>query len=84
VLAHRLPQLRKRVREAHELVELGLLLLGAVLRVVEVLASSGRVDPRRLQLRAGARRDPHVLPRRRDHERLDSLDLRRVVDRPPG
>src|SRR4029078_12498938 len=39
---------------------------------VEVLAPPGRVDASRLQLRARARRDPHVAPGRRDDELLDA------------
>ncbi|HET9469208.1 MAG TPA: hypothetical protein VFO48_12375, partial [Vicinamibacterales bacterium] len=62
VLAHRHPQLRQRLREANELVELRLLPLRAEVGVVEVLAAAGLVDARRLQLRAGAGGDPDVLP----------------------
>ena len=77
-----MPQVGQLLREAHELVELRLLLPGAELRVVEVLAAPGLVDTGRLELRARPRRDPDVLPGRRDHELLDALDLGGIVDPP--
>ena len=81
VLAHRLPQIRKPLRKADEPVELLLLLLGAKLRVVEVLAPSGSIDAGCLELRFRPGRDPDVAPRGRDHELLDSRDLLRIGDR---
>src|SRR5581483_5863040 len=80
MLRHHGPQLGQLLREADELVVLRLLLGRAVVGVVEVLLPPGLVDARRLELRAGARRDPDVPPRRRDGELLDPLELRRVAD----
>ena len=80
VLAHRQPEIGQLLGKAHELVVLRLLLLGAKLGVVEVLSPAGPIDTGRLQLRAGIRRDPHLFPGRRDHERLDPLELRLVLD----
>ena len=79
VLVHRLAQLGQPLREPHELVELRLLLARAEFRVVEVLPAAGAVDAGGLQLRAGARRDPDVLPGRRNGERLDPLERSVVV-----
>src|SRR5207253_5580618 len=44
------------------------------------LAAPRLVEPARLHLRAGPRRDPNVLPGGRDDELLDPLQLRRVGD----
>ena len=80
VLAHRLPQVGQPLGEADEVVELRLLLLRPELRVVQVLAPAGAIDPGRLELRFRARRDPDVAPRGRDDQRLDALDLLGVGD----
>src|SRR6185369_2155621 len=77
---HRLAQIGQALGEADELVEFLLLLASAELGVVQILAPAGRVDARRLELRGRARRDPDVLPRRRNHELADSRELRRVRD----
>jgi hypothetical protein len=63
-----------------EALELGALLRGAEVGVVEVLAPARRVDAGRLQLRAGVGRDPHVPPRRRDDETADPFERRLVLD----
>src|SRR5215210_4222650 len=82
VLRHRRAKLRKTLGETDELVELRLLLAGAELRVVEVLAAPRLVRSGRLELRAGTWRDPDVPPCRRDPQRVDALERRRVRDRP--
>src|SRR4051812_1642347 len=84
VLRHRRSELRQLLREADELVVLRLLLLRPKRRVVEVLPPAGGIQADRLQLPGRARRDPDVLPRRRDHERLDALELRLVGDLVPA
>jgi len=38
------------------------------------------IDARRLQLRPGARRDPDVLPRRRDSELANAFELADLAD----
>src|SRR5262245_41917042 len=81
VLAERLPKLRKTLSKAHELVVFRLLLARAEFRVVEVLPPARSIDAGRLQLRARPRRDPDVLPRGRDAERVDPLQRDLVRDR---
>src|SRR5262249_20785587 len=49
--------------------------------LIQVLPPAGGIDTGRLELRPRARRDPDVLPRRRDHERADPLELLLVLDR---
>src|SRR6266542_4736563 len=44
-------------------------------------APAGGVETRRLQLRSRTRRDPDLLPGRRDHECPDALELLLVRDR---
>src|SRR5262249_22316451 len=77
---HRFAQRRKRIAETDELVVLRLLLLGPVVGAVEVLLSARGVAAGRLELRRRARRDPDVLPRRRDRERLEPRELPLVRD----
>ena len=81
VLGGRSPQLGQTLGEADQPVELRLLLLRAEIGVVEVLPPTGSVDAGRLQLRARARRDPDVLPRGRNHQRANSLELLFLADR---
>ena len=45
------------------------------LRVVAVLLAPARVPPRGLQVAVWISADPHVLPRRRNHERTDARQL---------
>ena len=66
--------------EVQQPLELGALLGRPEARVVEVLAPPGRVDARRLELRAGVRRDPDVAPGGRDREGADPLERLLVVD----
>jgi hypothetical protein len=82
VLGHRRAKLRELRRKARQLLELLSFLLGAKVRVIEVLAPACRVDAGGLELGRRPRRDPDVVPGRRDAERLDPLDLGRVGD--PG
>ena len=77
-----LAQFRQSLAEHHEPVVLALLLRCAERRVVEVLAPAGPVDSGRLELRPRVRRDPDVLPRRRDDEAVDALERLLVGDRP--
>ena len=53
VSAHRLPQLGQEFCEAHQLVELGLLLRRTKVRVVQILAAPGLVDSSGLELGFG-------------------------------
>jgi hypothetical protein len=84
VLGHRGPQVRKTIGEADEAVELGLLLLGAEVRVVEILPAAGGIETGRLQLGGAAGRDPDIAPRRRNGEGFDPLDHRRIGDPIPA
>src|SRR3954449_2719123 len=77
---HRLAERRKGVAEADELVVLGPLLLGSIVRAVEVLLPARGVEARGLELRRRPRRDPDILPRGRDRERLDPSELPLVGD----
>src|SRR6201999_971964 len=43
--------------------------------------AAGHVPPDHLEMAARVGADPHVLPRRRDHQRLDALDRGTVVQR---
>src|SRR5438067_4062642 len=80
VLGHRGSELGEALGEANQSVVLRLFLRGAKFRVVEVLAPSRLVDPRRLELRRRARGDPDVLPSGRNHERGDARELLLVGD----
>src|SRR2546421_1652519 len=82
MLRHGRPQLGKLLGEADQLVVLRLLLCRSEIGVVEVLLPPGLVEPGRLELGRRARRDPDLLPRRRDCELLDPLELRGVANRP--
>src|SRR5438105_6691944 len=81
VLAHRDTKLGQPLRESNELVVLRLLLTGAKLRVVEILASTRFVDPGRLEICPWSWRDPDVTPGGRNDERFDSRELLRIGDR---
>ena len=61
--------------------ELQLVAPGAPVRVVEVLPAAGVVGADRLEVAVRERADPDVLPRGRDHQRLDPRD---VLGRQPG
>ena len=56
-------------------VELQLVALALPVGVVEVLAAAGVIGADQLDVAVGVRTDPHVLPRRRDREAADALDL---------
>src|SRR5262245_42587797 len=83
MLGHRLADRGQALGEPNQLVVLRLLLLRPVPRVVEVLTPSSRIDAGRLQVGPGSWRDPDVPPGRRDHERLNPLELVLVGDSPP-
>src|SRR4029450_13782842 len=80
VLGHRGAEIRELFGETDQLVVLRLLLPGAEGWVVKILPAPGGIHAGRLELCAGARRDPDVLPGRRDDERLDPPQLVRVRD----
>ena len=80
VRRHRGAQIRELLGEAHQLVELRLLLPGAKLGVVEVLQPPRAVAPGRLQLRSRIGRDAHVAPGRWNAQGLDSLERVRIRD----
>src|SRR2546421_2984169 len=69
-----LAQLRQRAGEAQHVVELLLVAPLAPLAVVEVLLAALLVDARRLDVAAGERADPDLLPRRRDDEVADARE----------
>jgi len=80
VLRHRRAQVRQTLGKENQTVEFRLLLLSAKIRVVDVLFSTRRVDAGGLELGRSAARDPDVFPGRRNHERLDPLELLLVGD----
>src|SRR5262249_47925398 len=76
MLGHRRAKLRQVLAEPDQPVVLRLLLGDAKIRAVEVLLPPGLVVAGRLELRSRTRRDPDVLPRRRDGEPFDALENR--------
>src|SRR5207302_7593533 len=80
MLHHCRPKRGEPFPETDQPLELGAVLFGAVIRVVDVLLPTRLVEAGRLELRARARRDPNVFPRRRNRESLDALDRRRVAN----
>src|SRR5581483_2833745 len=83
VLGDRAPQRGQPLAEEDEPAELRLLLRGAEGGVVQVLPPARGVVPGRLQLRARPRGDPDVAPRRRNPQRVDPRERRRIVDPVP-
>jgi hypothetical protein len=75
-----LAQRGQRPRELDHVLELLAIARGAPLRVVEVLLAAALVDARGLDVSAGVRADPHVLPRRRDDELVDPGQELLLVD----
>jgi hypothetical protein len=49
--------------------------------VVQVLAAASRIGAQRLDVAARLRADPHIFPGRRDHQRFDAGERRRVGER---
>ena len=75
VLADDLAGLGQAGGDGEHAVVLGLVPLLAPDRVVQVLAAAGVVGADGLDVPVGRRADPHVLPRRRDHEGLAPGDV---------
>src|SRR4029079_2208162 len=73
-------QVGQRAGEHDHVLELRLVAASAPARVVEVLLAALVVDPRRLDVAAGIRADPDLLPGRRDDELVDAPEDLRVVD----
>jgi hypothetical protein len=73
-------QPRERLREADHVAELLQVAPLAPVVVVAVLLAPGGVRPRRLEVAAGVRADPDVLPRGRDRELGDAGERLRLVD----
>jgi hypothetical protein len=71
VPVHSNVQARQRSSEAEHPVMLGPVPLLAPKVVMPVLAAARRVGPHRLDVASRVRADPDVLPRGRDHQRLD-------------
>src|SRR5437016_6283406 len=84
MLCHRLPQGGQALAEADEALVLSLLLRGPKRWVIQVLLAARGVVARCLDLRTRPRRDPDVLPRRRNDERLDPFECRRIADHAPA
>src|SRR5215217_769785 len=84
VFGHRLAELRQVLREPDEPVVLRLLLALPECVAVPVLLAPRGVDAGRLDLRAGAGRDPDIGPRGRNGERANALELCLVRDLPSG
>jgi hypothetical protein len=72
---------RKLSRERNEVIVFGFVALFSPTRMVAVLFASARVASRRLNVAVGVGTDPHVRPRRRDHDRSDSLELGAIGNR---
>src|SRR5262249_29564331 len=75
---------RKRPRELHHPLELLAVAARAPAVVVAVLAPPGRVGADRLQVAVRVGTDPDVRPGRRDRERGDPLERRRIDAAPRG
>ena len=79
------PAQRRQVEpELAQVVELRRLALVAERLVVQVLLAATGVAPGGLEVPVGLRGDPHVGPRRRDHEGGDPLHLPRARRPPPA
>ena len=74
--------LRERVGEIEETLELRGIALRPPFRVVSILLAPTRVAPGCLQVRVRFPGDPDVGPRRRDRERADPRELRVAAHRP--
>src|SRR5262249_46182823 len=75
-----MPDLGQRLRERDQASVLHLVAHFAPQPVVAVLLASARVAAGRLQMTARVWTDPDVLPRRRNHQRADALQLRRSAN----
>jgi hypothetical protein len=75
-----LAQPRQRAGEDDHVLELGLVAPGAPARVVEVLLAVALVDARGLDVAAGVRADPDVLPGGRDDQLGDAGQDLGIVD----
>ena len=84
VAPHPLAQHRQPPGHLQHVVELRLVLLLPPLRVVDVLLAPGRVDPDRLDVPVRMRRDPDVLPGRRDDQLPQPGQDIRIPHRSPG
>ena len=71
---------RQRAGEDDHVVELLLVAALAPARVVEVLLAAALVDAGGLDVAAGVRADPHVLPGRRDHQLVDARQDLGILD----
>ncbi len=81
ILLERLARRPEPLGELRQPLELLTVALSSEVVVVEVLPAAPGVGADRLDVAAIIRADPNVLPSRRDHERLDALELRLVRDR---
>ena len=81
IALHAHPDRGKDSAEGKDTVELGLVTNLAVPRVVAVLLAPLRVPTGRLNVSLGGGADPHLRPRRWDHERPDAGQLGLVAHR---
>jgi hypothetical protein len=77
---HDRPQLGQLLREADQPVVFLTLLPGAEVPMVEVLLSPSLVEAGRLEFGVWTRRDPNVLPGRRDRQSFDAIDRISVLN----
>src|SRR5262245_66222131 len=79
---HAAADARERLRERDETAVLHFVADLAPTREITILFAAACVATGRLQVAARIRADPHIGPRRRDHQRSNSVALGRIRNRP--
>src|SRR5262245_40974374 len=79
---HAAADARECLRERDETAVLHFVADLAPARVITILFAAARVATGRLQMTARIRADPHIGPRRRDHQRTNSFAFGRIRNRP--
>src|SRR6476620_7031605 len=74
------PDRRQRVCERDHAVVLGLVAYLAPARVIAILLPAARVPASGLEMPARVRANPHITPCRRNHQRLDALQIRSISE----
>jgi hypothetical protein len=83
IAARALADRRQHFREGEHAVVLGRVALGGPIGVIAILLSSRGVAAGGLQMRARVNRDPHVGPRRRQHQRADPRERLAIANLRP-